>query len=167
MKKKLMKSLFVAAMMLVALATPSFAQFQNFENKTHTPEAQPFAELSQKIWDLMAQKDATSLKEIFHPNAMFVHMGGYWGTEQELNTIGQGFIFYKQADVYGVDVTQINENNWAVYSTIVLTAELGGRDVITPFFVTQTFTRENGKWLLTAFVFTTRMGGPGADRANH
>ena len=167
MKKYLMKSLFVAAMMLVAMATPSFAQFQNFENKTHTPEAQPFAELSQKIWDLMAQKDATSLKEIFHPNAMFVHMGGYWGTEQELNTIGQGFIFYKQADVYGVDVKQINEDNWAVYSTIVLTAELGGRDVITPFFVTQTFTRENGKWQLTAFVFTTRMGGPGADRANH
>lgn len=111
MKKNLMKSLFVAAMMLVALATPSFAQFQNFENKTHTPEAQPFADLSQKIWDLMAQKDATSLKDIFHPNAMFVHMGGYWGTEQELNTIGQGFIFYKQADVYGVDVKQINEDN--------------------------------------------------------
>lgn len=167
MKKRLFKSLLVAAVMLVAMATPSFAQFQNFENKTHTPEAQPFADLSQKIWDLMAQKDATSLKEIFHPNAMFVHMGGYWGTEQELATIGGGFIYYKQADVYGVDVKQINEDNWAVYSTIVLTAELGGNDVITPFFVTQTFTRENDKWLLTAFVFTTRMGGPGADRANH
>lgn len=167
MKKRLFKSLLVAAVMLVAMATPSFAQFQNFENKTHTPEAQPFADLSQKIWDLMAQKDADSLKEIFHPNAMFVHMGGYWGTEQELATIGGGFIFYKQADVYGVDVKQINEDNWAVYSTIVLTAELGGNDVITPFFVTQTFTRENDKWLLTAFVFTTRMGGPGADRANH
>ena len=34
----------------------------------------------------MAQKDATALKDIFHPNAMFVHMGGYWGTEQELTT---------------------------------------------------------------------------------
>lgn len=167
MKKNLFRSLLVAAVMLVAMATPSFAQFQNFENKTHTPEAQPFADLSQKIWDLMAQKDADALKEIFHPNAMFVHMGGYWGTEQELATIGGGFIYYKQADVYGVDVKQINEDNWAVYSTIVLTAELGGNDVITPFFVTQTFTRENGKWLLTAFVFTTRMGGPGADRANH
>ncbi|MBQ9882910.1 MAG: nuclear transport factor 2 family protein [Bacteroidaceae bacterium] len=167
MKKRLFKSLLVVAVMLVAMATPSFAQFQNFENKTHTPEAQPFADLSQKIWDLMAQKDADSLKEIFHPNAMFVHMGGYWGTEQELATIGGGFIYYKQADVYGVDVKQINEDNWAVYSTIVLTAELGGNDVITPFFVTQTFTRENDKWLLTAFVFTTRMGGPGADRANH
>ena len=167
MKKNLFHSLLVAAVMQVAMATPSFAQFQNFENKTHTPEAQPFADLSQKIWDLMAQKDADALKEIFHPNAMFVHMGGYWGTEQELATIGGGFIYYKQADVYGVDVKQINEDNWAVYSTIVLTAELGGNDVITPFFVTQTFTRENGKWLLTAFVFTTRMGGPGADRANH
>ena len=167
MKKRLFKSLLVVAVMLVAMATPSFAQFQNFENKTHTPEAQPFVDLSQKIWDLMAQKDADSLKEIFHPNAMFVHMGGYWGTEQELATIGGGFIYYKQADVYGVDVKQINEDNWAVYRTIVLTAELGGNDVITPFFVTQTFTRENDKWLLTAFVFTTRMGGPGADRANH
>ncbi|MBQ9884340.1 MAG: nuclear transport factor 2 family protein [Bacteroidaceae bacterium] len=167
MKKNVFRMMLIAALMLVGMATPSFAQFQNFENKTHTPEAQPFADLSQHIWDLMAQKDATSLKDIFHPNAMFVHMGGYWGTEQELNTIGQGFIFYKQADVYGVDVKQINEDNWAVYSTIVLTAELGGNDVITPFFVTQTFTRENGKWWLTAFVFTTRMGGPGADRANH
>lgn len=167
MKKNVFRMMLIAALMLVGMATPSFAQFQNFENKTHTPEAQPFADLSQHIWDLMAQKDATSLKDIFHPNAMFVHMGGYWGTEQELNTIGQGFIFYKKADVYGVDVKQINDDNWAVYSTIVLTAELGGNDVITPFFVTQTFTRENGKWLLTAFVFTTRMGGPGADRANH
>ena len=30
------------------------------------------------IWDLMAAKDADALKEIFHSNAMFVHMGGYW-----------------------------------------------------------------------------------------
>lgn len=174
MKKNLLKSLFVAAVMMMGMSTATYAQFQNFENKTHTAEAQPFADLSQKIWDLMAAKDADALKEIFHPNAMFVHMGGYWGTEQELQTIGGGFIHYKQADVYGVDVKQINENNWAVYSTIVLDAVLGGgmpggqaNDVITPFFVTQTFTKENGKWLLTSFVFTTRMGGPGADRANH
>ena len=118
MKKNLLKSLLVAAVMMIGMSTASYAQFQNFENKTHTPEAQPFADLSQKIWDLMAEKNADALKEIFHPNAMFVHMGGYWGTEQELATIGGGFIHYKQADVYGVDVKQINENNWAVYSTI-------------------------------------------------
>jgi len=167
MKKNIFKTLLVGALLMVTFAAPTYAQFQNFENKTHTPEAQPFADLGQKVFDLMAQKDATALKEIFHPNAMFVHMGGYWGTEQELGIIGQGFIFYKQTDVYGMDVKKINDDNWAVYSTIVLTAELGGNDVITPFFVTQTFTRENGKWLLSAMVFTTRQGGPGADRANH
>ena len=98
---------------------------------------------------------------------MFVHMGGYWGTQQELATIGGGFIHYKQADVYGVEVKQINDDNWVVYSTIVLNSEVGGREVTTAFFVTQTFTKENGKWLLSAMVFTTRMAGPGVDRANH
>ena len=137
-----------------------------FSNQTHTPEAQPFADLSQQIWDLMAAKDADALRDIFHPNAMFVHMGGYWDCARELATIGQGFIHYKHAEVYGVDVKQINEDNWAVYSTIKLDAALGGGDniVTTPFFVTQTFTRENGKWWLTAMVFTTRTSGPGIDR---
>ena len=173
MKKNLLKSLLVAAVMMVGMNSVSYAQMMqmpSYDNKTHTPEAQPFADLSQKIWDLMAEKNADALKDIFHPNAMFVHMGGYWGTQQELATIGGGFIHYKQADVYGVEVKQINDDNWAVYSTIVLTAALGGgggNDVVTPFFVTQTFTKENDKWWLSAFVFTTRMAGPGTDRANH
>ena len=92
-------------------------------------------------------------------------MGGYWDCAQELMIIGQGFIHYKHAEVYGVDVKQINEDNWAVYSTIKLDAALGGADniVTTPFFVTQTFTREDGKWWMTAMVFTTRTAGPGID----
>ena len=71
--------------------------------------------------------------------------------------IGQGFIHYKHAEVYGVDVKQINEDNWAVYSTIKLDAALSGADniVTTPFFVTQTFTREDGKWWMTAMVFSS------------
>ena len=91
-------------------------------------------------------------------------MGGYWDCAQELATIG-GFIHYKHAEVYGVDVKQINEDNWAVYSTIKLDATLGGGDnvVTTPFFVTQTFTREDGQWRLTAMVFTTRTSGPGIE----
>ena len=44
-------------------------------------------------------------------------------------------------------------------------ADLSGADniVTTPFFVTQTFTREDGKWWMTAMVFTTRTAGPGID----
>ena len=159
-----------AAVVFAAIFFATDANAQNqfppmFSNQIHSAEAQPFANLSQQIWDLMAAKDADALKEIFHPNAMFVHMGGYWDCAQELMIIGQGFIHYKHAEVYGVDVKQINDNNWAVYSTIKLDAALGGADniVTTPFFVTQTFTREDGKWWMTAMVFTTRTAGPGID----
>lgn len=34
----------------------------------------------------MAEKNADKLAELFHESAQFVHMGGYWGKEQELNT---------------------------------------------------------------------------------
>lgn len=160
--KRILSTILVSVFCFSAFAQ---GQFPMFNNQTHTPEAQPFANLSQQIWDLMAAKDADTLKDIFHPNATFVHMGGYWGCEQELGIIGQGFIHYKHAEVYGVDVKQINEDNWSVYSTIKLDAALGGGDnvVTTPFFVTQTFTREAGKWWLTAMVFTTRTSGPGIE----
>lgn len=101
---KMKKILTLTLSLMLGFAAYAQGPFPMFNNQTHTPEAQPFADLSQRIWDLMAAKDADALKDIFHPNAMFVHMGGYWGTEQELEVIGQGFIHYKHAEVYGVDV---------------------------------------------------------------
>lgn len=165
MRTFIFKSLLLSSLLFAGLSANAQGPFPMFNNRTHSVEAQPFADLSQRIWDLMADKNADALKEIFHPNAMFVHMGGYWDCAQELATIGGGFIHYKHAEVYGVDVKQINADNWAVYSTIKLDAALGGGDniVTTPFFVTQTFTREDGKWWLTAMVFTTRTSGPGIE----
>ena len=153
----------VLSTLFISIYAYAQGQFPTYDNQTHSAEAQPFADLSQRIWDLMAQKDAETLKDIFHPNAMFVHMGGYWDCAQELMTIGQGWIHYKHAEVYGVDVKNINDNNWAVYSTIKLDAALGSGDhvITTPFFVTQTFTLEDGKWWMTSMVFTTRTAGPG------
>ena len=137
-----------------------------FDNKTHTAEQQPFADFSQKIWDMMADKDAEGLGKVFHTNCEFVHMGGYWGTEQELQTIASGMIWYKHAEVYGVDVKIINKKNVAVYSTIVLDAEVGGQVTSHPFFVSQMFIKEKGAWKLASFVFTTRMMGPGVEMPN-
>ena len=111
----------------------------------------------------MAAKDTAQLSAIFHPQCEFVHMGGYWDTPQELATIGGGMIHYKHAEVYGVDVKKINDSNWAVYSTIVLDAVVGGQTTSHPFFTTQVFTLEGGKWLLASFVFTTRVMGPGIE----
>ena len=149
MKRRILSAAVVIAAILTSVNANAQGPFPPmFSNKTHTAEAQPFADLSQQIWDFMV-----------------VHMGGYWDCAQELMIIGQGFIHYKHAEVYGVDVKQINDDNWAVYSTIKLDAALGGADniVTTPFFVTQTFTREDGKWWMTAMVFTTRTAGPGID----
>lgn len=134
MRTFIFKSLLLSSLLFAGLSANAQGPFPMFNNRTHSVEAQPFADLSQRIWDLMADKNADALKDIFHPNAMFVHMGGYWDCAQEL-------------------------------ATIKLDAALGGGDniVTTPFFVTQTFTREDGKWWLTAMVFTTRTSGPGIE----
>lgn len=166
MSRKLV--LVLTALILGVFASAQEAYPPAFSNHTHTAEAQPFADLSQRIWNLMAEKDAEALKDIFHPNSTFVHMGGYWDCTQELMVIGQGWIHYKHAEVYGVDVKKINDHNWAVCSTIKLDSVLGGGDniITTPFFVSQTFTFENGKWLLSAMIFSTRTSGPGITGAH-
>ncbi len=134
------------------------------QQRNNMGDEQTFTALSQNIWKLMADKNTDALKEIFHPNCMFVHMGGFWGTQQELQIIASGMIHYKHAEVSDVQVKQINNDNWAVYSTIVLDAVVGGNTTSHPFFTTQVFTCENGKWLLASFVFTTRLTGPDANR---
>lgn len=76
---------FVLLLSAVLLLVSSCGQKQQ-----KVQEDPDFAVLSQQIWDLMAAKDADALKDIYHPNAMFVHMGGYWDCAQELMIIGRG-----------------------------------------------------------------------------
>lgn len=58
-------------------------------------------------------------------------------------------------------------DNWAVYSTIKLDAALGGGDniVTTPFFVTQTFTREDGNGGSPPWSLPPAPPAPGLNRA--
>src|SRR5512133_155672 len=55
--------------------------------------------LSKVKWQWMSEKNVDSLALLFHEKAVFVHMGGAWGTEQELNIIKGGGIWYKKADI--------------------------------------------------------------------
>jgi hypothetical protein len=55
----------------------------------------------------MSDKNVDTLKGLFHEKSVFVHMGGSWGKEQELNTIKTGGIWYKKAEVYSVTVNII------------------------------------------------------------
>ena len=154
---------------LIAIVSLSIVHAQSFQmptpyaEQTWSDAEKELVDLQQNIWDLMAAKDADALRPIFHPEAMFVHMGGYWGTEQELRAIGEGFLWYKKAEIFHVDVKFVGDDA-LVYSTITLTAGLGNNEVITPFYVTSLFKKNEGVWQLGSFVFTTRVSGPDSDK---
>lgn len=128
---------------------------------TKTPEQDVLA-LSKEKWTWMADKNVDKLKDLFDDKSVFVHMGGSWGKEQELNVIGSGGIHYKKADVHDASV-QIIGNTAIVLNRITLLAVVGGNEVTNPFIVTEVYTKENGKWKMGSLSFTKTMG-PGTEQ---
>lgn len=80
-------------------------------------------------------------------------MGGSWGTEQELNIIKSGGIWYKQADIHEVSV-KIIDNTAILLNRITLIAVVGGNEVTNPFMVTEVYVKQNGSWKLGSLSFT-------------
>lgn len=115
---------------------------------------QEITQLSQQKWQWMAHKDADKLAELFHDKAKFVHMGGTWGKEREVDIIRSGFIHYKKADVHEVMVEAINENTVILWNRITLLAVVGSNEVTTPFMVTEVYVKEYGKWKLADLTFS-------------
>ena len=137
-------------MMLVIAAMTASAQ-------TFTKEEQAMIDLSNLKWAWMAEKNADKLAELFHEQAQFVHMGGYWGTKQELETIRGGMIWYKKADVHSQEV-KFAGSTAIVYSRIHLTAVVGGNEVVNPFIVSEVFVMDGGQWKLSVLAFTRTLG---------
>lgn len=127
------------------------------QDATFTPAEQEMIDLSNNKWQWMSDKNVDKLADLFHDSAQFVHMGGYWGKEQELNTIRDGHIWYKKAEIHDQKV-KFAENTATVYSIIHLNSEVGGNAVRFPFIVSEVFVKENGKWKLTTLAFTRTMG---------
>ncbi len=104
----------------------------------------------------MSDKNVERLGELFHDKAVFVHMGGSWGTERELTIIKDGGIWYKKADIHEVSV-RIIDNTAILLNRIDLLAEVGGREVTNPFEVTEVYIKQDGKWKLGSLSFTRLM----------
>jgi len=117
-----------------------------------SPE-QAITELSKKKWQWMADKEADKLAELFHDQAKFVHMGGTWGKEQEVDIIRDGGIHYKEADIHEVSVEVIGDMAM-VWNRITLLAVVGGNEVTNPFMVTEIYKEQEGEWKLTNMSFT-------------
>lgn len=147
-----MKKLFAFAVLFIGSIIGVVAQDSSF-----TKAEQEIINLSNDKWQWMSDKNVEKLADLFHETSQFVHMGGYWGKEQELNTIKDGGIWYKKAEIHDQKV-KFTDNTATVYSIIHLNSEVGGNAVRFPFIVTEVFVRENGKWLLSSLVFTKTLG---------
>jgi hypothetical protein len=117
---------------------------------------QEIINLSKEKWQWMADKNADKLADLFNEKAMFVHMGGSWGKEQEVNIIKSGGIWYKKADIHDVSV-KIIDNTAILLNRITLLAVVGGNEVTNPFMVTEVYIKLDGNWKLGSLSFTKLM----------
>jgi hypothetical protein len=125
-------------------------------NANPSPAGQEIINLSKQKWLWMADKKADTLAALFHEKSVFVHMGGSWGKEQEVNIIRSGGIWYKKAEVYSVSVNFFG-NTAILLNDIDLVAEVGGNEVTNPFMVTEVYIKENGKWKMGSLTFSRLM----------
>jgi hypothetical protein len=139
----------VLALVMASIQAINARQQTTFDEQTK----QELINLSKQKWQWMADKDVESLNELFHENAMFVHMGGTMNKEQELNTIRSGGIHYKYADIQETSV-QFVGTTAIILDKIRLTAIVGGNEVVNPFVATEVYVLIDGKWKLGSLSFT-------------
>jgi len=122
---------------------------------------QEIIKLSKDKWQWMSDKNVDALDDLFHESAVFVHMGGSWGTERELEIIRGGGIWYKKADIHEVSVNII-DNTAILLNRLDLLAEVGGNEVTNPFEVTEVYVKQDGSWKLAALSFTRLLSRGGS-----
>lgn len=76
----------------------------------------------------MAEKSIELLDNLFDEKSVFVHMGGPWGKQREIDVIKSGGIWYKKADIHEVTVNII-DNTAILLNRIDLLAVVGGNEV--------------------------------------
>ncbi|QIA06414.1 nuclear transport factor 2 family protein [Draconibacterium halophilum] len=152
-----MKTIIIGLFLMVMSAQLLYSQpGANRAPQNFTEAEQEIVDLSKDKWQWMSDKNVDELSKLFHAKAEFVHMGGHWGTEQELGIIKSGGIWYKKADIHEVSVNII-DNTAILLNRIDLLAEVGGNEVTNPFEVTEVYIKQGGIWKLGLLSFTRLM----------
>jgi hypothetical protein len=153
-----MKITFIALFLFLAGQQLLHAQAKLPDSTTtsFTKEEQEILDLSKTKWTWMSDKNMESLTGLFKDNSVFVHMGGSWGKDREINIIKDGMIWYKKAEVYSAAVN-IFGNTAILLNDIDLEAVVGGNTVTNPFMVTEVYIKENGKWKMASLTFSRLM----------
>jgi hypothetical protein len=152
-----MKASIFGLYILIMSAQGSFAQDSTSSDTVSTE--QEIINLSKEKWQWMSDKNVDVLNSLFHEKAVFVHMGGSWGKEQEINVIKSGAIWYKKADIREVSVNII-DNTAILLNRIDLLAVVGGNEVTNPFMVTEVYIQQSGPWKLGSLSFTRLLTPP-------
>jgi len=159
MKKIVLNSSMKVSVLLLVLLMMSVHYLNAQTEKNDESTKQQIINLSKDKWQWMADKNVDTLKYLFHDKAMFVHMGGSWGKEPELNTIKNGGIWYKKADIHEVSVNII-DNTAILLNRIDLIAVVGGNEVTNPFEVTEVYVKVGDSWKLGSLSFTRLLSPP-------
>lgn len=156
-----MKTTIIGIFLILFSAQLSFGQYPalNPTNRVFTATEQEIIKLSKDKWQWMADKKVDTLSNFFHEKAMFVHMGGSWGKEQEINIIKDGFIWYKKTDIQDVTVN-IVDNTAILLNRITLLAVVGGNEVSNSFVATEVYVKQNGSWKLGVLSFSHLPASP-------
>jgi hypothetical protein len=116
-------------------------------------DAEELVSISREKWRWMADRKLAPLADLFHDEAVFVHMGGTMSKPQELDVIENGTIHYKHAEIHETSLRFIGATA-IVLSKIRLDAVVGGNEVSNPFMVTEVYVRHGASWKLGAMSFT-------------
>ena len=114
---------------------------------------QEVIDLSKEKWGWMSERNIETLDDLFHEKSVFVHMGGSWGKEREMEIIKSGGIHYKKADIHEVSVNVIGTTA-VLLNRITLLAVVGGNEVTNPFMVTEVYVQQGDDWKLASLSFT-------------
>jgi hypothetical protein len=149
-----MKTTIIGLFLIILSVQLSFTQ--NPTTSSFSTAEQDIVTLSKDKWQWMADKNVDKLADLFHEKSVYVHMGGSWGKEQEINIIKGGGIWYKKADIHDVSLNII-DNTAILLNRITLLAVVGGNEVTNPFMVTEVYVKLDGSWKLGSLSFTKLM----------
>ena len=143
-----MKASLIGLFILVMGFQTSFSFAQSSKDE------QTVLQLSKDKWQWMADKNVDKLKDLFDAKAKFVHMSGTWKTDEELEIIKTGSIWYKEAKVHDTAV-EVSGNTAIVWNRITLVAMVRGNEAITEFTVTEVYQKQGENWKMLALTFSS------------
>ncbi|PWK20051.1 uncharacterized protein DUF4440 [Arcicella aurantiaca] len=126
----------------------------SFSFAQSTKDEETVLQLSKDKWQWMADKNIDKLKDLFDAKAKFVHMSGTWKTDEELEIIKTGSIWYKEAQVHDTAI-EISGETAIVWNRITLIAMVRGTEAKTEFTVTEVYQKQKKDWKMLALTFSS------------